>query len=66
MEIECTISRFRYWGTVPLLEFSAEDSSDLEAEYFAVSNVSGGEIPCCEAKGDDEDWESMAFVASIW
>ena len=53
--------------TVPLaLEFSVEASSDLEAEDFVVSNLSGGEFPCCAAKGDDVDWEGMALtVVSI-
>jgi hypothetical protein len=46
---------FGVGDTVPLpLEFSVEDSSDLEAEDFALSNLSG------------VDWESMVLaVASI-
>ena len=29
-------------------------------------SLSDGEFPCCEVKGDDVDWECMAFaVASI-
>jgi hypothetical protein len=36
------------------------------AEGFAVSNLSRGELPCCEEKGDDVDWESMVLaVVSI-
>ena len=54
---------FGIGDTVPLpLEFSVEDSSDLEVEDFDVSSLSGGEFPCCVAKGDDVDWGSMALA----
>lgn len=44
--------------------FSVEDSSDLEAEDFTVSNLSCGELPCCAAKGDDVDGESMVLAVA--
>jgi hypothetical protein len=58
---------FGIGDTVPLpLGFRVEDSSDLEAEDFVVSNLSGTEFPCCAAKGDDVDEGSMVLaVASI-